>query len=139
MFCFRLSPAFYFDSKEEYMSVNLFERLKEFLVRLVKDQSFRTELDNGTVEERQEVLKSAGYIFSKEEFETAALHVLESKERGELTELTEEELAGVLGGFIGGKYPIFQPMYGAVLRDLESKFSPRQQAMYGVITEPDYF
>jgi predicted ribosomally synthesized peptide with nif11-like leader len=139
MFCFRLSPAFYFDSKEEYMSVNLFERLKEFLVRLVKDQSFRTELDNGTVEERQEVLKSAGYIFSKEEFETAALHVLESKERGELTELTEEELAGVLGGFIGGKYPIFQPMYGAVLQDLESKFSPPQQAMYGVITEPDYF
>jgi hypothetical protein len=47
------------------MSVNLFERLKEFLVRVVKDQSFRTELDNGTVEERQEVLKSAGYIFSK--------------------------------------------------------------------------
>jgi predicted ribosomally synthesized peptide with nif11-like leader len=125
------------------MSVNLFERLKEFLVRLVKDQSFRTELDNGTVEECQQILKSAGYIFSKEEFETAALHVLESKERGELTELTQEELAGVLGGFIGGfigvKYPISQPTYGAVLRDLESKFSPPQQAMYGVITEPDYF
>jgi hypothetical protein len=47
------------------MSVNLFERLKEFLVRVVKDQSFRTQLDNGTVEERQEVLKSAGYIFLK--------------------------------------------------------------------------
>ena len=73
------------------MSVNLFERLKELLVRLVKDQSFRTQLDNGTLEERQEVLKSSGYIFSKEEFETAALHVLESKERGELTEITEEE------------------------------------------------
>jgi hypothetical protein len=47
------------------MSVSLFERLKEFLVRVVKDQSFRTELDNGTVEERQQILKSAGYIFSK--------------------------------------------------------------------------
>jgi predicted ribosomally synthesized peptide with nif11-like leader len=105
------------------MSVSLFERLKEFLVRLVKDQSFRTELDNGTVEERQQILKSAGYIFSKEEFETAAIHVLESKERGEFTELNEEELAGVLGGCVGYKYPIIwwppkkpivQPMYGVV-------------------------
>ncbi|MEG4392776.1 Nif11-like leader peptide family RiPP precursor [Microcoleus sp. BROC3] len=101
------------------MSVSLFERLKEFLVRLVKDQSFRTELDNGTVEERQQILKSAGYIFSKEEFETAAIHVLESKERGEFTELNEEELAGVLGGFVGvelsfkAPQPV-QPMYGVV-------------------------
>ncbi|MEG4503419.1 Nif11-like leader peptide family RiPP precursor [Microcoleus sp. F6_B4] len=106
------------------MSVNLFERLKEFLVRLVKDQSFRTELDNGTVEERQQILKSAGYIFSKEEFETAAIHVLESKERGEFTELNEEELAGVLGGLgatvgfdfnLSSKEPIIQPMYGVVI------------------------
>lgn len=103
------------------MSVSLFERLKEFLVRLVKDQSFRTELDNGTVEERQQILKSAGYIFSKEEFETAAIHVLESKERGEFTELNEEELAGVLGGLVDGelsfsfKLPLpTQPMYGVV-------------------------
>jgi len=95
------------------MSVNLFERLKEFLVRLVKDQSFRTELDNGTVEERQQILKSAGYIFSKEEFETAALHVLESKERGEFTELTEEELAGVLGGFVGSGHSPVQ-IYGSI-------------------------
>jgi predicted ribosomally synthesized peptide with nif11-like leader len=121
MFCFRLSSAFYFDSTEEYMSVNLFERLKEFLVRLVKDQSFRTKLDNGTVEERQQILKSAGYLFSKEEFETAALHVLESKERGEFTELTEEELAGVLGGLASErlsfsfKLPLPpQPTYGVV-------------------------
>ena len=103
------------------MSVNLFERLKEFLVRLVKDQSFRTELDNGTVEERQQILKSAGYIFSKEEFETAAIHVLESKGRGEFTELNEEELAGVLGGLASErlsfrfKLPLPpQPTYGVV-------------------------
>ena len=95
------------------MSVNLFERLKEFLVRLVKDQSFRTELDNGTIEERQQILKSAGYIFSKEEFETAALHVLEAKERGEFTDLNEEELAGVLGGFVGrGHSPV--QVYGSI-------------------------
>jgi len=118
------------------MSVNLFETLKELLVRLVKDQSFRTELDKGTVEERQQILKSAGYIFSKEEFETAALHVLESKERGEFTELNEEELAGVLGGFVVEKYPIIQPMYGVVI------WPPKQliaQPKYGAITEPDYF
>ena len=124
MFCFRLSSAFYFDTTKEYMSVNLFERLKEFLVRLVKDQSFRTQLDNGTVEERQQILKSAGYLFSKEEFETAALHVLESKERGEFTELTEEELAGVLGGFVGAKALIPQ-------LTIDSAIS---QAPYGTIT-----
>jgi predicted ribosomally synthesized peptide with nif11-like leader len=126
------------------MSVNLFERLKEFLVRLVKDQSFRTQLDNGTVEERQQILKSAGYLFSKEEFETAALHVLESKERGEFTELNEEELAGVLGGFVGGRNrydrvtiygAISQPEYGAISQP-ETEillFQPR----YGVITASD--
>jgi predicted ribosomally synthesized peptide with nif11-like leader len=118
------------------MSVSLFERLKEFLVRLVKDKSFRTELDNSTVEERQEVLKSAGYIFSKEEFETAALHVLESKERGEFTELNEEELAGVLGGCVGGKFPIVQPMYGVVTEPPIISWPPKgpiAQPMYGII------
>jgi len=117
------------------MSVNLFERLKEFLVRLVKDQSFRTELDNGTVEERQQILKSAGYIFSKEEFETAALDVLESKERGEFTELNEEELAGVLGGCIGATYPVIQPMYGVIVRPVISwpPKVPIAQPMYGII------
>lgn len=119
------------------MSVNLFERLKEFLVRLVKDQSFRTKLDNGTVEERQQILKSAGYIFSKEEFETAAIHVLESKERGEFTELNEEELAGVLGGFVVKEYPIIQPMYGVVIWPPKKLIA--QQAKYGAITDPDYF
>ena len=109
------------------MSVNLFERWKELLVKLVKDRSFRTQLDNGTVEERQQILKSAGYIFSKEEFETAALHVLESKERGEFTELTEEELAGVLGGFVGAKALIPQ-------LTIDSAIS---QAPYGVITATD--
>ena len=122
------------------MSVSLFERLKEFLVRLVKDKSFRTELDNGTVEERQQILKSAGYIFSKEEFETAAIHVLESKERGEFTELNEEELAGVLGGFVRGEI-IIQPMYGVVVTEPETvSWSPKElivQPMYGVIVPPD--
>ena len=127
------------------MSVSLFERLKEFLVRLVKDQSFRTELDNGTVEERQQILKSAGYIFSKEEFETAAIHVLESKERGEFTELNEEELAGVLGGLVDAGLSFrfaFQPMYGVVVTEPPATVSwsseePIAQAMYGVIVPPD--
>jgi len=76
---------------------------------VVKDQSFRTELDKGTVEERQEVLKSAGYIFSKEEFETAALDVLESKERGKFTDLNDEELAGVFGDLFAENIPFFNP------------------------------
>ena len=126
------------------MSVSLFERLKEFLVRLVKDQSFRTELDNGTVEERQQILKSAGYIFSKEEFETAAIHVLESKERGEFTELNEEELAGVLGGLVDAGLSFrfaFQPMYGVVVTEPPATVSwsseePIAQTMYGVIIPP---
>ena len=124
------------------MSVSLFERLKEFLVRLVKDQSFRTELNNGTVEERQQILKSAGYIFSKEEFETAAIHVLESKERGEFTELNEEELAGVLGGMMSVDGELFiQPMYGVVFSEpatVSASFTKQTfQPMYGVIVPPE--
>jgi len=127
------------------MSVSLFERVKEFLVRLVKDQSFRTELDNGTVEERQQILKSAGYIFSKEEFETAAIHVLESKERGEFTELNEEELAGVLGGLVRAELSftvpqVPRPLYGVVFPEQETVSSsseePIAQPMYGVIVPP---
>jgi predicted ribosomally synthesized peptide with nif11-like leader len=120
------------------MSVSLFERLKEFLVRLVKDQSFRTELDNGTVEECQQILKSAGYIFSKEEFETAAIHVLESKERGEFSELNEEELAGVLGGCVGGKFPIIIPPKDGVVTGPPLIWWSGKKPFPGPIYQPVY-
>ncbi len=114
------------------MATGILEKLKEFLVRLVKDQAFREQLDNSPLEERKKVLQEAGYIFSKEEFETATINLIESKEQGEFTDLSEEELAGVLGGFVGGQYPIVQPLYGVIAwPPVRPPIGP--QPLYGVI------
>ncbi|GAB4194893.1 MAG: hypothetical protein Fur006_40900 [Coleofasciculaceae cyanobacterium] len=109
--------------------MNFIEKVKEFMVRLVKDNTFRDRLEEGSIDERAKLLEEAGYRFSKEEFEAASIELLESKERGEFTELTEEELVGVLGGLSLVKYPIIQPMYGVIW----PYKPPIVQPMYGVI------
>ncbi|MDJ0796782.1 MAG: Nif11-like leader peptide family natural product precursor [Calothrix sp. MO_167.B12] len=80
------------------MSNNIVEKVKDFLVRLVKDESFRTQLTNKKVEEVKKVLAENGYTFSQNEFEKAAIRILEFKELGEFHDLTEEELVGAVGG-----------------------------------------
>lgn len=119
------------------MSVGLLERVKEFLVRLVKDQAFRTKLENSTIDERNKFLQDAGYSFSKEEFETATIQVLDLKEQGEFSELSEEELVAVAGGFVG-RSPIIQPMYGVVWWPWPSKPPTQPQPLYGAIARPLY-
>lgn len=94
------------------MSITILEKVKEFWVRLVKDTSFRDRLANSSVEERNQYLEADGYNFTKEEFETATLEVIESKERGEFNELSEEELTAVVGGYTGDISKRFLPMYG---------------------------
>jgi hypothetical protein len=84
--------------KERAMTVNILEKVKEFLLRLVKDEAFRARLETDSFDEASKVLQNDGYNFSKEEFETAAIQLLDLKERGELHELTEEELVGAVGG-----------------------------------------
>ncbi|AFY76810.1 MAG: Nif11-like leader peptide family natural product precursor [Hydrococcus sp. C42_A2020_068] len=101
------------------MSSNILEKVKEFFVRLVKDDAFQSQLQNNSIDEVRNILQEAGYIFSKEEFETATIELLDLKERDEFHELTEEELVTAVGGVTGGSgiYGPIQAMYGAVVGD----------------------
>ncbi|MDJ0796783.1 MAG: Nif11-like leader peptide family natural product precursor [Calothrix sp. MO_167.B12] len=81
------------------MSKTIVEKVKDFLIRLVKDESFRIQLTNKKVEEVKKVLADSGYTFSQNEFEKAAIKILEFKELGEFHDLTEEELVGAVGGY----------------------------------------
>ncbi|MCU0536684.1 MAG: Nif11-like leader peptide family natural product precursor [Hydrococcus sp. Prado102] len=145
------------------MSANILEKVKEFLLRLVKDEAFRERLQTDSFDEARKILQDDGYNFSKEEFETAAIQLLDLKERGEFHELTEEELVGAVGGIAKantnewakkGKWqwcpvlppkkfpkpcscqplPQPQPMYGVVIDPKE----PIIQPMYGVVVSSDF-
>ena len=96
------------------MSLEIFEKVKEFLVRLIKDQDFRAQLQTETIDEFRKVMQDSGYNFSQEEFEAATIKILELKELGGFHELSAEELVGVVGGYLA-KRPIIQPMYGVVI------------------------
>lgn len=132
------------------MSLEILEKVKEFLVRLVKDQTFREQLTTDKIEQARKVMQDNGYNFSKEEFETATIEILELKERGEFHELNEGELAAAVGGY-AKKPPFIQPLYGVIISeppikpidpqpmygiviDPNDKIDPPMQAMYGVIT-----
>ncbi|BAY29955.1 nitrogen fixation protein [Nostoc carneum NIES-2107] len=135
------------------MSLSILEKVKCFLIRLVKDENFRTQLMSEKAEEVKAVLENGGYIFSKEEFETATIKILELKEIGQFEDLNEQELIGAIGGLtiieerfkywppkgyprpIPKPYPIPfpkpidpqpQPLYGIVI-------DPPVQALYGVV------
>ena len=133
--------------------INILENVKDFLVRLVKDSSFREQLQNNVADRAQQFLQDQGYTFSQEEFETASIQLLDLKERDEFHELTEAELVGAIGGLMRKKRPDFsrpikpiedpiaQPMYGVIVDDpvepidcpIEPIKDPIVQPMYGVI------
>lgn len=116
------------------MSIGILEKVKEFWVRLVKDQTFRDRLENSSVDERNKFLEAAGYRFTKEEFEAATLEVIESKEQGEFSELSDEELAAVVGGYVGESSGVLQPMYGVPwwpIDQPEPEPKPGPQPLYG--------
>ncbi len=127
------------------MSLEILEKVKDFLIRVVKDESFRTQLMNEKVEEVKKVMTDSGYNFSQEEFETATIQILDLKESGEFHELSEEELVStVSGGFRKWNWhkwtwPIdIQPAYGVVIEPIEPKPDPwpTPQPLYGVVIEP---
>ncbi|MEH2231811.1 MAG: Nif11-like leader peptide family RiPP precursor [Nostoc sp.] len=91
------------------MSLTIFEKVKDFLVRLVKDEAFYTQLMSDKIEEVIKVMEEGGYNFSQEEFETASIKILELKERGQFDDLSEEELVGAFGGFISINQPVIKP------------------------------
>lgn len=133
----------------------IWQEVKDFLVKLVKDEAFRSQLINKKVEETATFLQDRGYNFTQEQFETAAIQILELKELGEFNELSEEELLGAVGGIssIASGGFVAQPLYGVVIWPPKEYPKPRPkplpqpqpvdgviildpppQALYGVIS-----
>ncbi|MUG93683.1 Nif11-like leader peptide family natural product precursor [Scytonema sp. UIC 10036] len=134
------------------MSLEILEKVKEFFIRLVKDESFRAQLMSDKVEKVKKIMTDGGYNFSQDEFEKATIKILELKELGEFHELSEEELVGAVGGLRYAwppkEYPTHppyprpypkprpndpQPLYGIIVDPLD----PPVQALYGVVVSND--
>ncbi|MGD1713667.1 Nif11-like leader peptide family natural product precursor [Dapis sp. BLCC M172] len=47
------------------MSLEILEKVKDFLIKVVKDESFRTQLMSEKVEEVRKVMTDSGYNFSQ--------------------------------------------------------------------------
>jgi hypothetical protein len=115
------------------MSENIFNKFKEFIVRLIKDRDFRTTLEQTETSKRTEFLAEQGYSFTTESFESGAIELMDAQQNGEFTEVSEEELAGVFGGYVG-KAPIIQPMYGVIWWPWPRPIRPiGPQPLYGVV------
>jgi hypothetical protein len=96
------------------------DKIKELLVRIVKDDAFRSEIESQPTPEAQtEVLEKSGYLFGAEELEAATIKILELAEQGLFPELTDTELNAVFGGQTLTRLPF-----------------PTGQAMYGVSIPP---
>jgi hypothetical protein len=92
--------------------MSAFDRIKEFVVRLVRDESFLANLDQkSTPEEQEEFLQQSGYSFSPTDLDSAAIKILELAEQGKFTDLNEDELVAVFGGQTNTNN-LIQPMYG---------------------------
>lgn len=94
------------------------ENVKAFYARLANDEAFRTQIQN--VKDKAEcsqIVKSAGYDFTQEEFEEYTAQLLESSsDNDEMTDLNEKELEAVFGGassIIGKRFESIQ-IYGSV-------------------------
>lgn len=96
------------------------ENAQSFYVRVSTDKEFRIQLEQTkTVKERQQIIHTAGYEFTVEEWEAAKGQILATSDSSE-GELSEEELTTVSGGvesslgdFLKNKplFP-FTPIYG---------------------------
>ncbi|QYO62618.1 hypothetical protein [Leptolyngbya sp. 7M] len=135
----------------------ILEKVKGFLIRLVKDSAFVNQLQTSSIDQIQSLLHQSGYTFTNAEFETATIQLLDLKERDEFHELTEDELVGAIGGWMrrypyprpchtpcSNPYPI-QPMYGVIVEPPSDGYPrpkpkplpyPYPQPMYGVVISP---
>ncbi|MEH1830606.1 MAG: Nif11-like leader peptide family RiPP precursor [Nostoc sp.] len=106
------------------MSLEILEKVKNFLIRLVKDEAFRTQFMSDKIDEVTKVMEENGYNFSQEEFETASIKILELKELGLFEDLSEEELVGAVGGFANTNDIVARPLYGVVVSPLKECAKP---------------
>jgi predicted ribosomally synthesized peptide with nif11-like leader len=89
--------------------MSTFNKIKEYLIRVAKDDEFRTSLEAQTrPEDRAKFLREAGYTFTPDEFDSAASKILELAEQGLFSELDESELSAVVGGqSLGGSHLVY--------------------------------
>ena len=88
--------------------MSTFDKIKEFLVRIAKDNEFRTSVESQpTPEEKSQLLKEFGYTFTESEFDSAAIKILELAEQGSFTELNESELVSIIGGSVSRNVVIY--------------------------------
>lgn len=76
------------------------ENVKAFYERLASDEAFRAQIQGvKSKTEGSQIVRSAGYDFTQEEFEEYTAQLLESGAAdGELRDLDEKELEAVFGG-----------------------------------------
>ncbi len=93
------------------------ENVKAFYQQLANDEAFRNQIQNiQSKEECSQIVKTAGYDFTLQEYEEYTAQLLDSdSDNSELKDLSEQELEAVFGGatsLIGDKYRRISPMYG---------------------------
>ncbi|MCC5603515.1 Nif11-like leader peptide family natural product precursor [Nostoc favosum] len=116
------------------------ENVQAFYAKLANDEAFRAQIQGVTSkDEYSQVVKSAGYDFTQDEFEEYTAQLLESTAgEDELKDLNEKELEAVFGG--ASSIPakdiiVAQPIYGLPVWppiDCPHK-PPGSQLAYGVI------
>ena len=118
------------------------ESVKAFYENLATDEALRTQIQGvQSKEECSQIVKNAGYDFTREEFEEYTAELLESTAtNSELTDLDEKELASIVGGatskYLGG-WPI-QPMYGVISwPPIFPVKPPIVQPLYGIVVADD--
>jgi predicted ribosomally synthesized peptide with nif11-like leader len=83
------------------------ESAKAFYQRMTEDNTFRAPFEEAsTKEERQQLIKDAGYDFTADEWQQAMTEI-QAADSDE--ELKEEELEAIAGGIIGLIYGSIPP------------------------------
>ena len=92
------------------------EQVANFYEQVANDADFRAKIQSvNSKDECSQIVKDAGYDFTQEEFEEYTSQLLAAKaNEDELQDLSNEELAAVIGGFVQLRPPIFQLKYGGV-------------------------
>ena len=87
------------------------ENARSFYVRVTTDEEFRTQLEQtATAEERQQIIRTAGFEFTNEEWETAKEQILAASNSNE-GDLSDTELTAISGGLVPFPFPP-TPIYG---------------------------
>jgi predicted ribosomally synthesized peptide with nif11-like leader len=113
--------------------MSTFDKVKEFLVRIVKDDEFRTSVAaQKNPENRSQLLQESGYTFTPSEFDSASIKILELAEQGLFTDLNDNELVAIMGGAFTGRV---HPVYGISIPPFH-EMPDRVRPVYGVPVPP---